>query len=66
MIRVYADWQPGYMGEAIPTKQKDFKTMGDAKPTINAWRKTACNVVVSEFTETIIEKYVWGKKKGGE
>jgi len=63
MIRVRADWQPGYMGERIPVKQEDFKTIEEAKPTIDKWRKTACNVVVSEFQETIIEKYVWGKKK---
>jgi len=62
MIRVYADWQPGYMGDPIPTKIKDFNTMDDAKPTINNWRETACTVIVSEFEETQIAKYVWGKK----
>lgn len=61
MIRVCADWQPGYMGEEIPTKQKDFDTLGEAEPIIILWRKTACNVVVSEFKEKIIATYTWGK-----
>lgn len=69
MIRVTADWQPGYMGESIPTKSKDFDTIEKATPTIVSWRKTACNVVVLEVDEKIIAKYVWGKKhpstKGG-
>ena len=63
MIRVYADWQPGYMGDAIPVKRKDFKTMEEAEPTIKEWRKTACTVRVSEFEETVIATYIWGKKK---
>jgi len=50
------------MGDPIPTKIKDFNTMDDAKPTINNWRETACTVIVSEFEETQIAKYVWGKK----
>jgi hypothetical protein len=62
MIRVYADWQPGYMGERIPVEQEDFDTMDEAKPTIKKWRETACNVIVSEFEEKRIAKYVWGKK----
>lgn len=62
MIRVYADWQPGYMGEKIPTKTHVFKTMKDAEPTIKKWRETACTVIVSEFEEKKIVKYVWGKK----
>lgn len=62
MIRVYADWQPGYMGEKAPTKQKDFETFEDAYPTITEWKKTACNVRISEFTEVVIAEYVWGKK----
>jgi len=63
MIRVYADWQPGYMGDNIPIKQKDFDTMAEAEPTIILWRKTACTVVVSEFEEKIIATYTWGKSK---
>lgn len=63
MIRVYAHWQPGSMGDAIPREIKDFKTMEEAKPTIKRWRKTACGVTVSEFEETVIAKYVWGKKQ---
>jgi hypothetical protein len=62
MIGVYADWQPCYMGEKIPTKQFDFKTMEAAEPTIKKWRETACTVIVSEFKEKMIVKYVWGKK----
>jgi hypothetical protein len=62
MIRVYADWQPGYMGEKAPTKTLNFKTPEDAQPTIDKWKKTACTVVVSEFEEIVIAKYVWGKK----
>ena len=62
MIRVCAEWQPGYMGDPIPIKQLDFKTLEEAKPTIKQWRKSACGVVVSEFKETVIAKYVWGKK----
>jgi len=62
MIRIYADWQPGYMGEKVPTKTFIFKTIEDAQPTIDEWRKTACNVIVSEFEEKIIIKYAWGKK----
>ena len=62
MIRVHADWQPGYMGEPIHTETFDFKTMKDAEPTIEEWRKTACTVIVSEFEEKLIAKYVWGKK----
>ena len=60
-IEVYADWQPGYMGERIPTKRKYFTTLDEATPTIDKWRKTACTIVVSK-TE-IIETYNWGKKK---
>jgi hypothetical protein len=63
MIRVYADWQPGYMGQSIPTKQKDFDTIDKAEPTIKLWRKTACTVIVSEFEEKVIAKYVWGKRQ---
>jgi hypothetical protein len=63
MIRVKATWQPGYMGERIPRKQIDFKTLIEAEPTIDKWNKTACEVVVSEFSEIIIEKYVWGNQK---
>ena len=63
MIRVRADWQPGYMGERIPVKQEDFNTLNDAKPTINEWRETACGVVVLEVEEKVIAKYVWGKKQ---
>lgn len=63
MIRVYADWQPGYMGEKAPTKTFNFKTLGDAQPTIDKWKNTARPVVVSEFEEKIIAKYVWGKKQ---
>jgi hypothetical protein len=63
MIRVYADWQPGYMGERIPVEQEDFKTLEDAEKTIEKWRETACTVIVSEFEEKIIAKYIWGKKK---
>ena len=66
MIRVYADWQPGYMGEEVPIKQQDFPTIEDAKPTIKAWRKTACTVIVSEYGEKRIAKYIWGKKKRSE
>ena len=62
MIRVYADWQPGYMGEKAQTKTFDFKTMEAAEPTIKMWRETACTVIVSEFEETVLAKYVWGKK----
>ena len=62
MIRVYADWQPGYMGDEIPTKQFDFKTMEAAEPTIKKWRESACTVIVSDFEEKVLAKYVWGKK----
>lgn len=62
MIRVYADWQPGYMGDKISTKTRNFKTMGDAEPTIEKWRESACTVIVSEFEEREIVEYVWGKK----
>jgi hypothetical protein len=62
MIRVYADWQPGYMGDEIPEKTKNFKTMDDAELTIKQWKETACTVIVSEFEETIIAKYIWGKR----
>ena len=62
MILVYAEWQPGYMGEKAPTKIFDFKTMEDAEPTIKKWRESACTVIVSEFEEKVISKYVWGKK----
>jgi hypothetical protein len=62
-IRVYADWQPGYMGEKIQTATIDFNTIDDAKQTIDSWRKTACTVIVSEYNETILEEYIWGKRK---
>lgn len=62
MIRVYADWQPGYMGDIIPVNQEDFKTIEEATPTIKKWRKTACTVKVLEVEEKIIATYVWGKK----
>ena len=63
MIRVYADWQPGYMGDPIQKQQMDFKTYEDAYPTITEWKKTACTVRVSEFTEKVVAEYVWGKRK---
>jgi hypothetical protein len=63
MIRVYADWQPGYMGERIPVKQEDFKTIEEATPTIKKWKETACTVRVMKVEEEIIAKYVWGKIK---
>ena len=62
-IVVYADWQPGYMGEGIPTEKEYFNTLEEARPTINKWRKSACTVVVSEVEVEVMEKYVWGKKK---
>jgi hypothetical protein len=60
-IEVYADWQPGYMGERIPTRRKYFFTLEEAKPTIDEWRKTACTVRVSEVE--VMKEYTWGKKK---
>jgi len=66
-IEVYADWQPGYMGDEIPTERKSFATLEEARPTIDKWRKTACTVIVSEVEDPkVMEKYVWGKKKKGE
>lgn len=62
MIRVYADWQPGAMGEKAPTKTHDFKTIEEAEPTIKKWKETACTVIVSEFEEKKIAKYVWGRR----
>ena len=62
MIRVYADWQPGYMGERARIEQEDFKTMIEAELTINKWRKTAHTIKVSVVEETLIAKYVLGKK----
>ena len=62
MIHVYADWQPGYMGDSIPVMQADFKDMEEAKLTIKKWRKTACTVIVSEIEERVIATYIWGKK----
>ncbi len=62
MIRVYAERQPGYMGDKIPTKTFVFKTLEDAQPTIKKWRETACTVIVSEFEEKMVTKYIWGKK----
>jgi hypothetical protein len=60
MIRVYADW---YMEETIPTtKQKDFKTIEEAYPTIKKWKETACTVKVLEVDEKVIARYVLGKK----
>jgi len=50
------------MGEKIPTKTHIFKTMEDAEPTIKKWRESACTVIVSEFEEKKIVKYIWGKK----
>jgi len=63
IVRVYADWQPGYMGERAPTKQEDFKTMGEAKPTIQKWRLTACTVKVFEVEERVVATYIWGRKQ---
>jgi len=63
MIRVIADWQPGYMGQHIPIKSKDFKTIEEATPTIDLWIKTACNVSVLEVQEKVIAEYLWGKRK---
>ena len=62
MIRVYADWQPAYMDSPPEIEQKDFKTLEEAEPTIEEWRKTACTVIVYEFEEKRIVKYIWGKK----
>lgn len=62
MIRVYADWQPGYMGEKVPTKTETFKTLEEAEPTIKKWRETACRVIIFEVEEKVIATYVWGKK----
>jgi hypothetical protein len=59
-IEVYADWQPGYMGEQAPTKTYTFDTLEEARPTIDKLCLTACTVIVSEFT--ILEEYTWGKK----
>lgn len=60
-IEVYADWQPGYMGEPAPTKYYYFDTLDEAKEIIDKLRKTACTIIVSEFT--VLEEYTWGKKK---
>jgi hypothetical protein len=60
-IEVYADWQPGYMGERVPTEIHVFDTLEKARPTIDKLRLTACTVVVSEFI--VLEEYTWGKKK---
>jgi hypothetical protein len=60
-IEIYANWQPGYMGERIPTKQYHFDTLDEARETIDKLRKTACTIIVSEFT--VLEEYTWGKKK---
>lgn len=65
MIHIYADWQPAYMDSPPIEKTEDFKTMEDAEPTIKEWKKTACTVIVSEFEEKRISKYVWGKKVKG-
>jgi hypothetical protein len=60
-IEVYADWQPGYMGEETPTDRAYFNTLKKARPTIDRWRKTACTVIVSEVE--VLEEYTWGKKE---
>jgi hypothetical protein len=60
-IEVYADWQPGYMGEPAPIKRQYFDTLDEARETIDKLRETACTVRVSEFT--VLEEYTWGKRK---
>jgi hypothetical protein len=60
-IEVYADWQPGYMGEPAPTERYYFKTLEDARTTIGKLRETACTVRVKEFV--LLEEYIWGKKR---
>ena len=62
-IVVYADWQPGYMGERIPTEKEYFDTLEEARPMINKLRKTAHTVIVSEVEVEVMEKYILGKKK---
>jgi len=61
-IEVYADWQPGYMGESVRREYYYFDTLDDeAREKIDKLRKTACTIRVSEFT--VLEEYTWGKKK---